>query len=103
MSIYDGLYSLAKEIDENVNRISAAADNALELQTRLPIPGGLGAVTVKGTGQLVAVELDPHELRTTNVSTLGRSVMQAIRQAEATAKTTVDQQVAQARRPLHDL
>lgn len=103
MSIYDRLYSLAQEIDENVNRISAAADNAREQRTRLPIPSGLGTVTVKGTGQLVSVDLDQHELRTTNVSTLGRSVMQAIRQAEATANNAVDQEIAQARTVIHDL
>ncbi|MGP4015713.1 YbaB/EbfC family nucleoid-associated protein [Saccharopolyspora sp. 5N708] len=93
MNIYDQLHALAKEIDANVAQVQKVAGDTARQQTRLPIPGGLGSVTVTGGGQLVSVDLDRRGLGATNGAALGRQVVQAIREAESRAMDAKKQRI----------
>lgn len=93
MNMYDRLYALAKEIDANVAQVKKVAGGTARQQTKLPIPGGLGSVTVTGGGQLVSVDLDRRALGATNGTALGRQLVQAIREAESRATAARKQQI----------
>jgi DNA-binding protein YbaB len=93
MNMYDRLHALAKEIDANVARVKQVAGDTARQQTRLPIPGGLGSVTVTGGGQFVSVDLDRRALGVTNGTALGRQIVQAIREAESRAAHATKQQI----------
>ncbi|WP_020663147.1 YbaB/EbfC family nucleoid-associated protein [Amycolatopsis benzoatilytica] len=87
MSIYDKLYNQVKEIEARLHRTEAAAAQAANTPVDRRIPGGTGAVTVSGTGTLISVTIDPHNLTSTNGRALGAQIAQTIRDAESQART----------------
>lgn len=87
MSWYDQMYALVTEIDENTRRVREAAISARSRTVRQELPGGVGSVTVTGSGTLLAVQLDRYKVSTISGAALGSAVLRAITAAEAQAKS----------------
>lgn len=96
MTSYDQLHALAREIDNSIRQADAVSAQTVQERFDQPIPGGLGTVSVSGSGQLLSVAIDPRAVRYANGVSLGRSVVQAIRAAEAKAENTRQQRIVQA-------
>jgi DNA-binding protein YbaB len=94
--MYDDLYALVNELERNLHQQEAAAAASASAALERPIPGGLGTVTVSGTGALLNVTIDPHGLRSTNGRALGAQIAQTIRGAEAHAQAVREQRIAEA-------
>jgi DNA-binding protein YbaB len=85
----DELSGALKRLESRAQASAEAFRQADELDRELertrfryPIEPGLGEVTIVGTGELVQIEFDLENLKTTDVAKLGARVVQAIQGAE---------------------
>lgn len=98
MTSYDRFYAFAAEIDANVTRVREAAEAARQETLRHDIPGGLGTVTVDGTGRLHSVEPERRALQVSSGRALADQVCRAIGEAESMAAAQYRERVGQVQR-----
>ncbi|MFI6301741.1 YbaB/EbfC family nucleoid-associated protein [Amycolatopsis thailandensis] len=98
MNTYDRFYHLAREIDARVAAIEQAARSGRTTPLTRNIGEGLGAVTVDGSGSLIAVELDRDAAGTQTGASLAGHVLRAINEAENAASARREAMITEASR-----
>jgi DNA-binding protein YbaB len=81
----DEISALVAQIENDVARARRRAEARTNARHVQDIDAGLGTVTVSGTGELVAVDLDRAALKRSTGSALAAAVLDAVRKAEERA------------------